>query len=225
MKKKILAVLALGSMLIMSGCGTGAYQGKISFGNEKEAAEKIINDLQNDIEEQLEEVAQIAEDLVDSKEVDVRDISEYDGKEISGWELHAFIDKYKGNPDIAIIVRTRAFGGLGLYNGDGYIGKVGYENLPAVYVMDDLGMLWYSGINYNALYQGNIKTNEDGTEFYDKEGFVKDTDGKVKMYTNFEDAGIDTSYTEHIAGDSKFNTIPVKNSKGEITGIFFEESM
>jgi hypothetical protein len=43
------------------------------------------------------------------------------------------------------------------------------------------------------------------------------------MYSNFEDAGIDPSYTEYIAADSKFNATAIKNKNGKVTGIYFNE--
>lgn len=248
MKKRAIVILILGTML-MTGCG--AYKGNISMGNSKEKAsnssniskeeanEQAMKTVENEVKEKLGEEAaqivgenkeeikkgaeQIAESLNGSKETEVRDLSEYNGISIFGRELHAFIDKYKGKPEIAIIVNTKAFGGVHAYKGEDYVGKVGYNNLPIITIWEESGMIWYAGINYNAQYQGKIITNADGTEYCDTEGFAKDTDGKVKMYTNFEDAGIDPSYTEYIDANSKFNTIPIKNKNGEITGIFFEE--
>jgi hypothetical protein len=250
MKKKVIILLVLATML-MTGCSP--YKGNISMGSNKEKAtdsskmtkeevnEQAMNSVENEVKEKFGEEAaqivgenreaimsgaeQIAEGLAGSKEIKVRDLSEYNGVKISGWELRAFIDKYKGNPDIAIIVNTGAFGGTHAYKGEDYVGKVGYNNLPIITIWDESGMVWYAGINYNAQYQGRIITNGEGTEYLDAEGFAKDANGKVKMYENFEDAGIDPSYTEYIEGKSSFYTIPIKNKKGEITGIFFEESV
>jgi hypothetical protein len=235
MKKMKIAALAVGAVLMLTSCG--AYQGKISMGNDSgKTSQQAVDSLKQEVRDQLgeeaakiveenkEELGKVAEQINgDSKETSVKDLSEYNGKTISGLELQKFIDKYKGNPDLAIVVCTDALVGVYATKGKSYAGTVGYDNLNMKVIMDDNGMVWSYGINYNAQYKSNIKTNKDGTAFFDMDGFEKDADGKVKMYTNFNDAGIDPSYTEYIAGDSKFDAAAIKNKDGKITGMYFSE--
>lgn len=199
MRYKILSILIIAMILMMTGCSP--YQGKITVGKDKETQQKGS----------------------DSENVngELSEFSDYDGKVIEGEDLHAFIDKYSGNPEIAIVICTNALGGAYATKGESYVGNVGYNNLPMVYIMDELGMIYSYGINYNAQYTSTLKI-KDG-KLYDEDGFQKDNDGNIVMYTNFEDAGIDPGFTEHLAADSKFDAKCIRNKKGQITGIYFSE--
>lgn len=213
MKKALQMIIVTSLIFALTSCTP--YQGNITVGGSKASDEE---------EQQAEKVEkQIGKQEFENDSE--KDLSLFDDNEISGRELQVFIDSYKGDPSIAILISTAEFVGISTMtlNGEGYIGTVGYDKLPIVYISDMNGMYWGSYINYNAQYAGELKVNSDGTEFTDTAGFVKDSSGKVEMYTFFEDAGIDPSYTEYIDKESKFYTSVIKNEEGDITGIIFVE--
>ncbi len=180
----------------------------------------ITNDGSDKVQKQLEVVQQ-------------SEFSDYDQQTVLGTKVKAAYQNFEGKP-YAIIIATRAMidatvsrasnikgmeSNISSSNGlDGKASSIVVTGVTALNSDGDEAQLW--GVNYNALLEQNTLTLENG--YYVTSGAFGTKAGAIAYYnkvSHMKKQGMG----EYIPSGAKYQSTLIKDSTGQVVGIFFTQ--